>query len=249
MYGKYIQQFLQRHGYVKVLPKAALIDMDGTLYDSMPNHAYAWCEMLAEIGIESRKEEFFRFEGRTGASTINIIFNREFGRDATEEEVERLYRRKTEIFASLPPVEPMPGADRMLAFLREIGVECVLVTGSGQNTLLNRIESDYPGVFAPGRRITSRDVKRGKPDPEPFQKAMELVGRKPDECMVIENAPLGVIAGDSAGVFTIGVNTGPLEAIELEEAGAAMVFDSMNDCADTMPLLIYSLITTSRNLN
>ena len=249
MYEHQIQHFLQRHGYICVEPKAALIDMDGTLYDSMPGHADAWVTMMAEQGIAVDRDEFFRFEGRTGASTINILFNRVYGRDATAEEVERLYRRKTELFAAMPPVEPMPGARDMLEFLKSIGVKRVLVTGSGQNTLLNRLDTDFPGAFTHDMRVTSRDVKHGKPHPEPFLMAMTKAAVAPDECIVIENAPLGIEAGNASGAFTIGVSTGPLPLKELEDAGADIVFPSMEECAKALPILVYSLVTTSRNLN
>ncbi len=95
MYTKTIQDFLSRHDYINLIPRAALIDMDGTLYDSMPSHARAWQKMMAEVGIDMPVEEFFRNEGRTGASTINMLFRKAFGRDATDRETKDLYRRKT----------------------------------------------------------------------------------------------------------------------------------------------------------
>lgn len=66
--------------------KAALIDMDGTLLDSMPSHARAWRRMVSELGIDCGLEEFFGYEGMTGAATIDLIFRRELGRPATEQE-------------------------------------------------------------------------------------------------------------------------------------------------------------------
>lgn len=249
MYSAYIQRFLERNDYINVIPRAALIDMDGTLYDSMPRHARAWQQMMAEVGIDAPLDDFFRYEGRTGASTIDILFRRFFGRGATEQEKTDLYRRKTELFAAMPPVEPMPGARDMLDFLKSIGVKRVLVTGSGQNTLLNRLDTDFPGAFLPDMRVTSRDVKHGKPHPEPFLMAMTKAAVAPDECIVIENAPLGIEAGHASGAFTIGVSTGPLPLKELEDAGADIVFPSMEECAKALPILIYSFVTTSRNLN
>lgn len=249
MYTSVIERFLERNDYINLTPRAALIDMDGTLYDSMPSHARAWRQMLGEIGIDMPADDFFRYEGRTGASTIDLVFQQALGRHATETEMKELYRRKTEIFAALPPVDPMPGADSMLGFLESVGIKRVLVTGSGQSSLLNRLNHDYPGAFATEMRVTSRDVKQGKPAPEPYFKAMELAGVKPNECMVIENAPLGVEAGHASGAFTIGINTGPLDRAELSEAGADIVFDTMTEFADALPLLIYGLLTTSRNYN
>ena len=97
--------------------------------------------------------------------------------------------------------------------------------------------------------MTSRDVRHGKPAPEPYLKAMEKAGVTASECIVVENAPLGVEAGHAAGMFTIGVNTGPLDPLDLTEAGADVVFDSMEEFAESLPLLVYSLITTMNNVN
>lgn len=244
LYSTDIIRFLQRHHYTQVRPAAALIDMDGTLYDSMKSHTAAWHRMVTELGIEADRDEFYLYEGRTGASTINLIFNRAYGRDASPEEIEELYHRKTVYFAELPPVKPMPGAREMLDFMAAVGMKRVLVTGSGQNTLLNRLDSDYPGAFLPGMRVTSRDVKLGKPHPEPYIRAMQIAGVSPSQSIVVENAPLGVEAGDRAGAFTVGITTGPIPRKILEDAGAAIVFDSMAAFANALPALTYDLIMT-----
>ena len=113
-YHSHIVRFLQRHHYTAVSPRAALIDMDGTLYDSMKNHTAAWHRLITEAGIPCTREEFYLYEGRTGASTINHLVNRAWGRDATDEEKAHLYQLKTVYFNELPPVQPMPGAATML---------------------------------------------------------------------------------------------------------------------------------------
>lgn len=249
MFDTEIDRFLARHNYIAVEPRAALIDMDGTLYDSMPRHAQAWMRMVSEIGIDATPEEFFMYEGRTGASTINLLFNRAFGRDATEAEIKELYSRKTKYFTELPPVNPMPGAADMLDFLRKVGMKRVLVTGSGQSSLISRLDTDFPLAFEPEMRITARDVVHGKPAPDPFLMAMKKAGVTPAQSIVIENAPLGVESGDAAGAFTIGVTTGPVPAGALAEAGAAIVFPSMRELASRLPLLLYALSTQARNLN
>lgn len=249
MYTDIIQRYLRDNSQVTVLPKAALIDMDGTLYDSMPSHARAWQQMMREVGVEVPVDEFFMYEGRTGRSTINILFNRAFGRDATAQEVEDLYRRKTELFSSLPEVSPMPGAADFLQFLEEAGIKRVLVTGSGQRSLIDRLERDFPGAFSSDLMITSRDVTKGKPDPEPYIAAMKLADVQCNECIVIENAPLGVESGHRAGIFTVGVTTGPIPEEALADAGADIVYPSMPDFAEHLPMLIYGMITTMNNFN
>ena len=212
--------------------KAALIDMDGVLYDSMPLHARAWHQMLAEQGIKTDPDEFFLYEGMTGAATINLIFRRELGRDATEEEKKNLYARKSEIFASLGKKKPMPGADRMLAAFVHAGIPRVLVTGSGQASLLDGLYRDYPGAFPADMRVTAHDVTHGKPDPEPYLKGAAKAGVSPQDCIVVENAPLGVRAGKAARCFTVAVTTGPIPREAFEKECADMIFPSMNDFAD-----------------
>lgn len=249
MFNANILKYLQRQSQISIRPQVALIDMDGTLYDSMPSHARAWRQMMLEVGVDVPEEEFFLYEGRTGASTINLLFNRAFNRDATAEEKESLYKRKSELFAAMPEVSPMPGAKEFLDFLEQAGIRRVLVTGSGQRSLIDRLERDFPGAFSPNMMITSREVTKGKPDPEPYLKAMQLARVQPHECIVIENAPLGIESGHRSGAFTIGINTGPIPITTLEEAGADIVYPSMPEFAEGLPVLIYGMITTMNNFN
>lgn len=233
-----IARHISRNHYSRIALKAALIDMDGVLYDSMKYHTLAWQQMISEQGIECTRDEFYLYEGMTGKATINLIFQRVYGRDATDEEVARLYSRKAEIFVEIGRKEMMPYADVMLAELYKHNIEKVLVTGSAQNSLITRIDEDYPLMFASDRRVTASDVKHGKPHPEPYLQGLAKAGVPPYEAIVIENAPLGVQAGVAAGCFTIAVTTGPISADKMIEAGADIVFDSMQECAMAIPLII-----------
>lgn len=223
------------------MKKIALIDMDGVLYDSMPYHCIAWQKMFDEIGISTDSDEFFLYEGMTGEATVDLILQRELGRHTTPEEARRLYNRKAELFIQMGKKDKMPGADRMLKALEEAGIKRVLVTGSAQNSLLSRLNEDYPGAFADNMRVTAYDVTRGKPDPEPYLKGLEKGGASPGEAVVIENAPLGVRAGKGAGIFTIAVTTGPIPRKEFIKEGADLIFPSMPEFADALPELITSL--------
>ena len=66
--------------------KAVLFDMDGVLFDSMPYHSEAWHKVMKSHGLTLSREEAYMHEGRTGASTINIVFQRELGREAILDE-------------------------------------------------------------------------------------------------------------------------------------------------------------------
>ncbi len=206
---------------------AALIDMDGVLYDSMKYHTRAWHRMMTELGVECDPDEFYLYEGMTGAATIRLLFERAFGTTPDDERVRELYALKTKYFKEIGYNEPMPGADRMLRALERAGLRRVLVTGSSQQSLLDSINADYPGAFNPGDRVTALDVTHGKPDPEPYLKGAEIAGVPPSKALVIENAPLGVRAGKAAGAFTVAVTTGPIPRAAFIEAGADLIFPSM----------------------
>ena len=217
--------------------KAVLFDMDGVLFDSMPYHSEAWHKVMKSHGLTLSREEAYMHEGRTGASTINIVFQRELGREATQEEIESIYKEKSVLLNSYPEAKPMPGAWELLQKVKKDGLIPMVVTGSGQLSLLERVEHHYPGMFHKELMVTAFDVKYGKPNPEPFLMALKKGGIKADEAVVVENAPLGVEAGHNAGIFTIAVNTGPLNGQVLLDAGADLLFPSMQALNDTWDMM------------
>jgi HAD superfamily hydrolase (TIGR01509 family) len=134
----------------------------------------------------------------------------------------------------------MPGAVRVLEALKEADVDRVLVTGSQQDTILERIDKDFANLFGEVK-VTGHDVRKGKPNPEPYLKAMAKAEKKPNQCIVIENAPLGVQAAHAAGCFTIGVTTGPIPEKDLYKAGADLVYKNMDELAAALPSLLVAL--------
>ena len=205
--------------------------MDGVLFDSMPNHAYAWSHAMTQYGLAMTREEVYMNEGRTGSATINMLAQHFWGRDATEEEKQLIYEAKSKVFNSCPEAKPMPGALETLQAVKAKGLKIVLVTGSAQTSLLEKLERSYPGFFHQDLMVTGFDVTLGKPYPEPYLKGLQKAGIKPEEGIVIENAPLGVQAGHAAGIYTIAANTGPLADEVLKKAGADVVLPGMMDVA------------------
>jgi beta-phosphoglucomutase-like phosphatase (HAD superfamily) len=221
-------------------PTAVLFDMDGVLFDSMPYHAKAWHKAMAEFGLDLSEEEAYMHEGRTGFSTIQIIAARK-GLTATREMADEMYRVKSAYFSQFPDPAPMPGALPLIRKMQAEGIMLLLVTGSGTTTLLQQLNEFYPDVFVPERMVTGFDVKKGKPDPEPYlmglAKGSAVLGRelRADECLVVENAPLGVRAAVAAHIPTIAVNTGPLPDHVLLDEGAKWLFPSMQALCDAWP--------------
>lgn len=227
-----ISSYLARSGNNQLKVKTFLFDMDGVLFNSMPFHAISWCKAAKEFGLELSEPQVYMNEGRTGASTINELTMKTFGRAATEEEMEKIYARKSEIFNSCGVADPMKGAAQLLNSIKAKGLKIVLVTGSGQKSLLDKLNRCFPGIFSPENMVTAFDVKYGKPNPEPYLIGLKKAGVQANEAVVVENAPLGVRAGVAAGIFTIAVNTGPLPDEVLSGEGANVVFPSMQYFAD-----------------
>lgn len=225
MFQNAIQSYLSHYKYQAFTPKVVFFDMDGVLYDSMKFHAAAWVNAMNDIGIPFTTQEAYMNEGRTGHSTIDGAFNKHHGRNATEDEKKQIYKLKSSYFESMGPTEKMPFAHDLLNKVNEQGLTVFVVTGSGQHSLLDNLESSFPGIFSKERLVTAFDVIHGKPHPEPYLIALKKSGVQPWESMVIENAPLGVESAVAAGLFTVAVNTGPLDPEVLSQSGANVVVE------------------------
>ena len=241
-----IKEYLRIKQYRSFSLKAVIFDMDGVLYDSMPAHDKSWRETMDELNLQHIPYEFYLQEGRIGKSTIDAVFQRNLNRSSTEEEEQKIYARKSELFQQYNSGATMPGAKEVLNYVKEKRLTPILVTGSGQPSLLNKLDTHFPGIFTPATMVTAFDVVHGKPHPEPFLMGLQKGGNlAPNQAIVIENAPLGIEAAVGAGIFTIAVNTGPLPDSVLKDAGASLVYDSMTTLFTELPGIL-SLAETLR---
>lgn len=235
---------LKQHGFEGSSLKAVLFDMDGVLFDSMPNHVSSWRQAVRPFGLELTEEEVYLNEGRTGSGTIQVLAQRFWGRQATEEECQAIYEAKSTLFNACPEALPMAGALEAVEAVRQAGWKRVVVTGSGQHSLLDRLNETFPLLFSSDLMVTAFDVTHGKPHPEPYLRGLQKAGIRATEALVVENAPLGVESARAAGIFTIAVNTGRLSDEVLRQAGANWVLPDMH----TLAQVIHSTsITSSRS--
>ena len=165
MYTTEIENYLRKTGFRAFTPKAALFDMDGVLYDSMPNHAYSWHTSMASFGIEMSEADAYAYEGMRGVETIKKIVKEQRGVEITDEESQRMYDEKSRIFSTRPTALMMEGVKELQEKMKACGLKIVVVTGSGQVSLLEKLEHDFKGLIEPGMIVSSFDVKRGKPNP------------------------------------------------------------------------------------
>ncbi len=222
-----IRQYLERHGFGHFCPKAVLFDMDGVLYDSMPHHAIAWQESMKRFGIDMTEADAYATEGARGIDTIRQIATRQ-GKEVSLEEAQRMYDEKSRIFHEMPDAPIFDGVFDMMEKIKRAGMTVNVVTGSGQRPLIRRLLNDFGRYLDENHITTAYDVKHGKPYPDPYLMGLQKAGNlKPFEGIVVENAPLGVRSGVSAGIFTVAINSGPLPDKALLDEGADVLYDKM----------------------
>ena len=223
-----IKQYLSSNGFGTFSPKAVLFDMDGVLYDSMPNHAVAWQESMKKFGIHFTTADAYATEGARGVDTIRQFVKEQQGHNITLEEAQRMYDEKSCIFYEMPEAPIFEGVIPLMEKIRQAGLSVNVVTGSGQRSLIQRLLHDFSQFLDEKHITTAYDVTRGKPFPDPYLKGLEKAGGlKPFEGIVVENAPLGVKAGVNAHIFTVAINSGPLPDAALLEQGANLLYDKI----------------------
>lgn len=220
-------------------PKVVLFDMDGVLYDSMPNHAKAWQRAMTEFGIVFTAEDAYATEGARGVDTVRKYAKNQLGKELTEDEAAEMYQLKAHHFHEMPTTNIFDGVKELMLKIQNSGLKIGIVTGSGQRQLINRLLSDFKDFINETQVTTAFDVKRGKPNPDPYLMSLQKAGNfAPHEGIVVENAPLGVRAGVTAGCFTVAINTGPLPDSVLLNEGANILFDTIRDFSNNWEQLI-----------
>ncbi len=182
--------------------RAALWDLDGVLVDSAPFHFQAWRELLASLGRELSEADFRRTFGWRNDAILRDLVG-----DLPPAEMERLAPRKEELFrrAALGNIVPLPGALGFLRLLRERGFKLALVSSTPHGNIDLILGSlGVEGAF--DVIVGEEDVRQGKPDPEGFLLAAKRLGVPPGECVVIEDAPVGVEAAKRGGMRCVGVS-------------------------------------------
>ena len=227
-----LQNYLRRTGFPVFHPRTILFDMDGVLIDSMPNHVVAWRESMASFGIQMTAMDSYMTEGARGVDTIRKMVEKQQGRVITQDEAQEMYNEKSRLFHLMTPAPLMPGILELMEKLTADGLTIGIVTGSGQRPLIDRIRNTFRQYVTDDHLVTAYDVTKGKPDPAPYLMGMQKCGAQPWETIVVENAPLGVQAGNAAKAFTIAVNTGILPDEALADAGADIILKSIAQLSD-----------------
>jgi HAD superfamily hydrolase (TIGR01509 family) len=180
---------------------AVLWDMDGTVIDTEPYWIRAETELVAAHGGRWTEEDGLALVGRALLDSAEYL-RRVGGVDMEPVAlVEHLMERVVEQIVERPPWRP--GALELLAELADAGVPSVLVTMSWRRMAQAVVDLLPPGSFVAS--VTGDEVDRGKPHPEPYQAAAELLGVDPASCVAIEDSPTGARSARAAGCVVLGV--------------------------------------------
>ena len=183
--------------------KAVIFDMDGVLIDSMPYHADAWIAVFARVGIKVQRDDIYKIEGSNHIGVIKIVFEKA-GRKPQPEDFHKLAEEKKEIFSKINKATVFEGIYELIDILKN-KYALAVVSGSDKVVVKELIERFFPDTFSV--MVTGNDVKEGKPSPLSYLKAVEMLKVRKNECIVIENAPLGVESAKKAGLYCIAIPT------------------------------------------
>ena len=233
------QQDISSFDKTGVSPKVVLFDMDGVLYDSMPNHGVAWQRAMKEFGIHLTLEDSYATEGARGVDTIRKYAKTQLGKELSEEEAQQMYDVKAHYFHEMPEAKVFDGVIDLMQKIKASGLKIGIVTGSAQLPLIERVTRDFGEFVSKNQITTAYDVKHGKPNPDPYLMGLQKAGNYlPEEGIVVENAPLGVHAGVAAGCYTVAINSGPLPDATLLDEGANILFPTIREFAGKWELLV-----------
>jgi len=184
--------------------QAVIFDLDGVLVDSTASVEHAW-RVWAELHGLSVNNVLAVTHGRRSIETMRLVAP-QLATDREAEALNLLQARDTSRDV------PVAGA---LAVLRALPLQSWAIVTSGSQVLAHaRLQA--VGLPVPPVLVTSEDVTQGKPDPQGYLKAATRLGVRPEHCLVFEDAPVGIAAGQAAGMRVIAVaTTYPLEAFTL----------------------------------
>jgi len=185
--------------------KAFIFDLDGVIVDTAKYHYLAWRDLANDLGFEFTKEQNELLKGVSRVRSLEILLN--IGRvELSDKRKEELLIVKNveylEYVNKMTSDEILPGIKKLLAFLEKEKVPFALGSASKNAPLILKKVGLYDMFEA---IVDGNDVSKAKPDPEVFLIAAKKLNKKPDQCIVIEDALAGVQAANNAGMISVAI--------------------------------------------
>jgi len=209
-------------------PPAFVLDLDGTLVDSVYQHVMAWRRALSDVGIPFSVWQVHRRIGMSGGLLVEAV-SREAGKKLTDSESNKVKALHDMYYAeNVETVSPLPGARELVSILVENGYKWAIAT-SGQlsdaKPMLELLDLSPSGTHL----VTSDDVSAAKPDPQLFLAATALLGEAPTNVFVLGDSIWDMLAARRAGCIGIGLMSGGFSSAELMAAHAFRVYSDIED--------------------
>jgi beta-phosphoglucomutase len=184
---------------------AFIFDMDGTIVDNMAFHTDSWIAFFARRGKTYDPDAFFR---ETAGAQAREIMRERLGADLPDDEIAVLAQEKEVLYRELygPHLSAIQGFEDFVTRARADGVKLAVATSAPPANIVFTLDGlnlrrHFDAV------VGAADVARGKPHPDVFLKAAEKLGVAPADCIVFEDAPMGVEAARRAGMKTVVITT------------------------------------------
>ena len=179
--------------------KGLLLDLDGTLADTIPALKAVYHEFLGRRGAKGTDQEFWSLAGCSILTCMQALRDNHGIMDDAAELARDYYALVDDLYAA--KAEPMPGARELLDHAQEQGIKVAVVTSSPAKVAADFLKShgleDLVQVI-----VGAGDTEQGKPHPQPFQEALGQFGLSPDEAIAVEDSEVGVQSAQAAGITT-----------------------------------------------
>lgn len=182
--------------------RAVLFDFDGVIAKTMEDNFVAWQTVLADYGYALRPEDYFPWEGEK-LQDLATHYCLDGGIDVSL--APEIVQKKDEYYKEHNTFVLYSGAKDVLTFLASRGIPLGLVTAGRRDRVEHSMPQEILKSFS--ALITNENGGRGKPFPDPYERGAEILNIPPAECVVIENAPLGIKAAKAAGSYCIAISS------------------------------------------
>ncbi len=195
--------------------KAVLFDFDGVIADTLTYHVDAWQRVFADYGVRIAAEDVYLLEGQL-AENIGRQLARQKGLALDDATLAQLVRQKRMIYNQITRAQVYPNARHAIEFLKQHRIKIALVTGSIRKNIEPVTGNEFLALF--DVMIFGDEVANTKPHPEPYLTAAKKLQVAPKDCLVIENAPMGIRAAKLAGMVCVALKTTIKDGEYLKEA-------------------------------
>lgn len=185
--------------------KGCIFNLDGVIVDTAKYHYISWKRLANQLGFDFSEEQHQQLRGLSRIASLEKIL--EWG-DMYMTEAEKLHWSDVknnwyvELISNLKPGDVLPGALLFLRQVREAGMKIALASASRsarQVLITTKLETYFDSI------IDGHSTRKAIPDPECFILAALAIGLQPYECIVFEDAALGVLAGLAGGFHVVGI--------------------------------------------